>query len=100
MTKLDNLSWIWWQHDYWKRTKRSNRDGDFHHPNFQRTRINSKIWKGNRTMGELEKWKEENCECGITQDGKWSDELFDLFGCCCDEYEDCLSRMRDQSRRD
>ena len=30
-------------------------------------------------------YKEENCECGLTEDGVWSDEVFDRFGCTCDE---------------
>tara|TARA_R100001126_G_C4790910_1_gene131827 strand:- start:416 stop:544 length:129 start_codon:yes stop_codon:yes gene_type:complete len=34
---------------------------------------------------EKEKEKEENCECGLMDDGTWSEELFDEFGCTCDE---------------
>ena len=30
-------------------------------------------------------YKEENCECGLTEDGVWSEEVFDRFGCTCDE---------------
>jgi len=30
--------------------------------------------------------KEENCECGLKEDGTWSEEVFDRFGCTC---EDC-----------
>jgi len=31
-----------------------------------------------------EKRREENCECGIDEDGKWSEALFDKFGCTCE----------------
>tara|TARA_R100001594_G_scaffold125084_1_gene162023 strand:+ start:1213 stop:1353 length:141 start_codon:yes stop_codon:yes gene_type:complete len=34
---------------------------------------------------ELEKWKEENCECGLTKDFIWSEELFEEWGCNCEE---------------
>ena len=30
-----------------------------------------------------EKRVEESCECGITEDGVWSEELFDEAGCTC-----------------
>ena len=30
-----------------------------------------------------EKWIEENCECGLQENGKWSEELFEEFGCSC-----------------
>ena len=33
-------------------------------------------------------YKEENCECGLTESGNWSDEVFDRFGCTCDGSED------------
>jgi len=29
--------------------------------------------------------KEEDCECGLTEDGTWSDEVFDRYGCGCEE---------------
>ncbi len=29
--------------------------------------------------------KEENCECGLMENGMWSEELFDKFGFTCDE---------------
>ena len=32
--------------------------------------------------------KEENCECGLKEDGTWSEEVFDRYGCSCEEYED------------
>ena len=28
--------------------------------------------------------KETDCECGLTQEGVWSEELFDRYGCECD----------------
>ena len=28
--------------------------------------------------------REENCECGLTEKGTWSEELFDEFGCTCE----------------
>lgn len=31
----------------------------------------------------IEQWVEENCECGIDKNGKWSEELFEKFGCTC-----------------
>ena len=31
-------------------------------------------------------YKEENCECGLTEEGVWSDEVFDRFGCTCDDF--------------
>ena len=33
---------------------------------------------------EMFKEKEENCECGLMENGTWSEELFDKFGCTCD----------------
>ena len=31
-------------------------------------------------------WKEENCECGISEiTGKWSEELAERVGCICEE---------------
>ena len=30
------------------------------------------------------KYIEENCECGLLEDGTWSEELFDQFGCTCE----------------
>ena len=36
-------------------------------------------------MKAKELWIEQNCECGISEKtGKWSDEVFDLFGCNCE----------------
>ena len=29
--------------------------------------------------------KEEDCGCGLTEDGTWSDEVFDRYGCGCEE---------------
>lgn len=29
--------------------------------------------------------KEENCECGLTEDGTWSERVFDRYGCDCVE---------------
>ena len=32
-----------------------------------------------------EKWVEENCACGISKEtNKWSENVFDLFGCICE----------------
>lgn len=28
--------------------------------------------------------KETDCECGLTEEGVWSDEVFDRFGCECE----------------
>jgi hypothetical protein len=33
----------------------------------------------------MEKWIEENCECGLRENGKWSEALMEEFGCTCDE---------------
>ena len=34
-----------------------------------------------------EKWIEENCACGISEEtGKWSDLIVELFGCTCDSH--------------
>ena len=32
--------------------------------------------------------KEENCECGLKEDGTWSEEVFDRYGCSCEESDD------------
>lgn len=32
-------------------------------------------------MNDLE--VEEHCQCGIDKSGKWSEELFEEFGCTC-----------------
>ena len=32
-----------------------------------------------------EEWIEENCECGLCENGEWSEELFEEFGCTCRE---------------
>ena len=32
--------------------------------------------------------KEKDCECGLKEDGTWSDEVFDRFGCDCVEEEE------------
>jgi len=32
-----------------------------------------------------EQYKEENCECGLTDNDTWSEEVFDRFGCTCEE---------------
>ena len=29
--------------------------------------------------------KEQDCTCGLDEHGQWSDEVFDRFGCDCDE---------------
>jgi len=26
---------------------------------------------------------EESCECGLKEDGNWSEEVFDRYGCSC-----------------
>tara|TARA_R110002020_G_scaffold420113_3_gene629248 strand:+ start:440 stop:565 length:126 start_codon:yes stop_codon:yes gene_type:complete len=28
--------------------------------------------------------KENDCECGLTEDGRWIEEVFDRYGCSCD----------------
>ena len=33
----------------------------------------------------MEKWIEENCECGLCENGKWSEALMEEFGCTGDE---------------
>lgn len=30
-----------------------------------------------------EQYKEENCECGLTDDDTWSEAVFERFGCTC-----------------
>ena len=45
---------------------------------------NTGIYIGNGVVAVKEKEKEENCECGLMEDGTWSEELFDKFGCTCD----------------
>ena len=38
---------------------------------------------------EWETWVEENCECGISEKtGKWSESIFEKFGCGCEEKSD------------
>ena len=32
----------------------------------------------------MKREKEENCECGFTADGTWSEELFEECGCTCE----------------
>ena len=32
---------------------------------------------------EFERWVEESCECGMTEDEVWSEKLFDEAGCTC-----------------
>jgi hypothetical protein len=32
--------------------------------------------------------KEQDCMCGIDENGHWSDEVFDRFGCDCDEAQE------------
>ena len=41
--------------------------------------------KQGENMEKNQIWIEQNCECGISEKtGKWSDEVFDLFGCNCE----------------
>lgn len=44
--------------------------------------------KGNQKMKNIksrEKWIEENCFCGISEEtGEWSEKVFDSFGCTCE----------------
>tara|TARA_R100001460_G_scaffold10240_2_gene24212 strand:+ start:9 stop:143 length:135 start_codon:yes stop_codon:yes gene_type:complete len=41
--------------------------------------------------------KEKDCECGLKEDGTWSDEVFDRFGCdCVEEEEDAVSESMSQ----
>ena len=42
------------------------------------------IYIGDGVIAVKEKEKEENCECGLMENGTWSEELFDKFGCTCD----------------
>ena len=35
--------------------------------------------------GESMSDKEENCECGLKEDCTWSEEVFDRYGCSCEE---------------
>ena len=28
-------------------------------------------------------YKETNCECGLSENGVWSEEIFDRYGCSC-----------------
>ena len=42
-------------------------------------------YKGRRTGMSN---KEENCECGLTEDNTWSDEIFDRYGCDCEDDDD------------
>jgi len=32
--------------------------------------------------------KEQDCTCGLDENGQWSDEVFDRFGCDCDEEQE------------
>ena len=32
----------------------------------------------------MKREKEENCECGLTEEGTWSEELFEECGCTCE----------------
>ena len=38
-------------------------------------------------MGVSMSDREENCECGLKEDGTWSEEVFDRYGCGCEENE-------------
>ena len=33
---------------------------------------------------KVELLKEQNCECGLDDQGKWVDEVFDRYGCECE----------------
>jgi len=37
---------------------------------------------------EIDKWIEQNCQCGVDENGKWSETLFEEFGCTCRENAD------------
>jgi len=38
---------------------------------------------------ERELWIEQNCECGISEKtGKWSEKVFESFGCNCETESD------------
>ena len=39
-------------------------------------------------MGASMSDREENCECGLKEDDTWSEEVFDRYGCSCEENED------------
>tara|TARA_R100000426_G_C4823570_1_gene111631 strand:+ start:1516 stop:1647 length:132 start_codon:yes stop_codon:yes gene_type:complete len=35
----------------------------------------------------IEEEIEENCECGLTEEGLWDESLFDEWGCDCERKE-------------
>ena len=37
-----------------------------------------------RMMERMEEEIEENCECGLTENGSWDESLFDEWGCDCE----------------
>ena len=50
---------------------------------------------GNMKATEFELWKEDNCECGIADEtGEWSAELFEEFGCNCEDACNCTDARR------
>ncbi len=36
----------------------------------------------------MEQWVEENCQCGLSENGEWSEDLIEEFGCTCREEND------------
>lgn len=36
-----------------------------------------------QSANQPETHKQENCECGIDEKGRWSETVFDRFGCGC-----------------
>ena len=53
--------------------------------NWHKLETELKQLKQGENMEKNQIWIEQNCECGISEKtGKWSDEVFDLFGCNCE----------------
>lgn len=44
-----------------------------------------------------EKWLQENCECGLNENGVWKDAIFEKYGCHCDDTrsDEILQSLKD-----
>ena len=42
----------------------------------------------------------DDCECGLDENGNWSDEVFDRYGCGCEKEESFEDRFALKVKRD
>ena len=42
----------------------------------------------------------DDCECGLDENGNWSDEVFDRYGCGCEKEESLEDRFALKVKRD